>query len=242
MRLTVSDSSVPLYQQVCNTIREEIETGVFQPSDRLPSELELCERFGVSRITLRSAIDTLVQDGFLVRRRGKGTYVAPPAMVESIHACGSFTASCIKQGAEPSTVIISATRGSADRRCAEALSISAGSPIILLERLRTVNGQPTIFETDYLPISFESILSLPLENQSLFTLIREHFGLVPDHLWDQFGIKLATNKHSQWLDCPMSTPLLWIGQTVEVNGSPIYYNEQYIRSERYIYAVKYSVF
>ena len=100
------DSSVPLYQQLCNLLTDQIHKGVLKPGDKIPSELQLSEMYGISRITVRSAITQMVDEGLLMKRHGKGTYVTIPVFVES-KAGGSFTRSCQKNNIIPHTEVIS---------------------------------------------------------------------------------------------------------------------------------------
>ena len=239
MNSFLSDSSTPLYQQVYNLLRDRINTGEYSVGDRLPSEPELAEAFGVSRITLRTAVDKLTEDGLLLLHRGKGTFVAETALTDSVYARGSFTVSCQRQNVTPNTHIISVSTENPNENAARMLALQNAEKVIVIKRLRSINHKPAIFEIDYMPQArFADLLKMDLEERSLFAVLLEKFGLEPTLLHDEFSVRSSGIELSSHLDCPTSTALLWVGQQVCNADGIIYYNEQYIRSERYCYAIR----
>ena len=110
MKLLNSDIAIPLYQQLYDLLLDQIRSGVYPPGSKIPSEEELCKTYDLSRVTVRNALGRLVDDNILVKRHGKGTFVATPVFTESAYANGSFTKSCEQMGATPSTGNLPSTK------------------------------------------------------------------------------------------------------------------------------------
>lgn len=237
MKKLQANAEAPLYQQLCDAIKEQINIGHYKVGDRIPSEDQLSEMYGISRITTRSGIEKLVDEKILIKRRGKGTYVAMPTYFESMSAGGSFTKSCLQMNSVPSTKIISITIQPRSSGISKKLGVDEGEDIICVSRLRLVDGVPAIYEIDYFRKEFNFLLNENLDKKSLLETIRENTGISANQFEDIFDIKYATKEISNWLKCDISYPLLRVNQTVLADENKIvYFNEQYIMSEIYKYA------
>lgn len=233
------DKITPLYQQLYDTIRRQIASGEYSPGDKIPSEARLCEIYDVSRVTVRSALQRLVDENTLVKKHGRGTFVAMPAYVENMSSGGSFTRSWLHTNVSPGTKLISVSLESAGRRITDILGAEPEFKVIRIKRLRLVDDIPAIFETDYFLPEYNFLMRADLENASILELIREHTGLTLKEFDDVFEVGHATREHSAYLDCVVGTPLLRVSQTVLTDQLRVmYYNEQYIRSDRYKYTVR----
>ena len=230
-------SSVPLYYQLCNHLQKLIQGGIYHTGERIPSEADLCTQYAVSRVTVRKALDVLVQDGVLTRRHGLGTFVASPVFIESPYAQGSFAASCRQQGVTPSTQILFKAETPAKEQIAADMGIENGAPIYELHRLRLANGLASIYEIDYIRTAMQPCLEREnLEDISLLTVIQQKSGLQYDGVEDMIDIAYATEEIAAALDCEVNAPLLCVYQKVYAScGSVMYINCQYIRSDRYKY-------
>jgi GntR family transcriptional regulator len=233
------NSIEPLYRQVYNIILKAIKAGEFHPGDKLPSEDMLQEHFKVSRVTVRTALQLLVDDEVLVKIHGKGTFVAEGRFSENIFSGGSFTDTCLRMNAKPATHIISRKVITAKARIAEKLGTKAGEDIIYIKRLRLVNGTACILEQDYCPMNLRFLLESELENASIFSLIRNKSGMIPEVFEDRFTVWYATKEEAVLLECKPGTALLRVDQLIRAGGSFLYYNEQLIHSDRYTYATRY---
>jgi len=239
MQVLKTDILIPLYQQLCDIIRKQIETGEFSPGQRIPSEEKLIEMYNVSRVTVRNALKQLVEEDVLVKKHGKGTFVAMPAFIESVAAGGSFTESCMQTNVVPSTQLVSVYEQTANHKIAERLHIEDGANIICIKRLRQVDGVSAIFEVDYFSEQYNFLLHANLKNVSILELIRKNTGIVARNFEDVFEIKTADRELAQYLDCSVGYPLLRVKQVVLIErDEPLYYNEQFIRSDRYKYTVR----
>jgi GntR family transcriptional regulator len=230
----------PLYKQLYQIIINDINNGVYHPGDKLPSEDALQEKFGVSRVTVRKAIQVLVEDEMLLRIHGKGTFVTEGRFSETIFSGGSFTDTCLRMGVTPKTHVLCREIQRAKQRIAKKLSIETGAEIIYIQRLRQIDGVPCILEQDYFPLTLRFLLDVEIENKSIFGIIKEKIGLLPKIFEDHFEVRYAAKDEAKLLECEPDTALLRVDQMISKNGFGIlYYNEQLIRSDRYTYAVRY---
>lgn len=230
-----------LQEQLKAHLTRSINDGVYKPGDKIPSENQLVKTFGVSRVTVRAALAQLVEDGILVKRQGKGAYVKPTAYRETVFSNGSFTDTCLKINAVPSTRILSVGEAKVDAELVGRLNLHDPSSghVIRIERLRLVDGVPCILEVDYFPSAFTFLLNIELSDRSLLHLINEQTGRVPTQFIDHFYIDRATAEQAATLECKRGTALLKVEQTVaDARQTPIYINHQFIVTERYVYAVQ----
>lgn len=235
-----SANAMPLYKQLYQIILQAIEGGIFRPGDKIPSEDQLQKQFGVSRITIRKALQILTDDETLMRIHGKGTFVTQNGFSETVFKGGSFTDTCLRMNAWPSTRIISRALRTANQRIAEKLGIQVDQNIIHIQRLRLVDGVSCILEQDYCPLELSFLLEAELENMSIFSLIREKLGIISESFEDHFEVWYASKKEAFLLECEPGAPLLRVAQIINVKNGALYYNEQLIRSDRYKYAVRYA--
>ena len=144
-------NQVPVYIQIHDQLKHEIENGVWKVGARLPSERELSLRFGVSRMTLRQAIQTLSDEGILERKIGSGTYVASRKVQEKMTGTTSFTDIMESQGKIPSSKTISFFHSRASSSEAEKLGLEKGEQVLRMERIRYADDLPICFAVASIP-------------------------------------------------------------------------------------------
>lgn len=237
------DGAIPLNQQLCELIREQIENGTYQVGEQIPSESKLGEQYGLSRVTVRSAVDHLVEDNILVRIQGKGTFVAAPTQVQMQREWGlvggSFTRSCVNRGVRPGTRVVGEEWIPAERGLAEWLGLPEGSWVKRIRRVRSIDDRPAVYEVDYLPEKLAHLIEgESLEENSLLWLIREKTGRKADSFESMPGVEYADQECARCLECRAGTPILWVGQVVYSGEDIVYYNEQFIRRDRYSYSIR----
>jgi GntR family transcriptional regulator len=137
--------STPLYLQLAQGLRQAISAGFVEGGEALPSERLLSEQTGASRVTIRRAIEQLIDEGLIVRRHGSGTYLAP-RIEQAGGDLTSFSSDVQNRGASPSSIWIMKTPAQANGEEAAALSINVNAPIIKLARVRLANGEPLAIE------------------------------------------------------------------------------------------------
>src|SRR5450432_2399049 len=142
----VRKGPVPRYYQLKEIMRERIGTGEWKPGDLIPSERELSEQYGISRMTARQAITELVNEGLFYREQGKGTFVSRHKITQQLIHLTGFTEDISARGQRPGTKVISAAMHVADEVIAEKLHINPGTPIFRLQRLRLADEEPLAIE------------------------------------------------------------------------------------------------
>jgi len=227
-------SPVPLYFQIAQQLQAAIDSRCLTSGARIPGEVELAERLGVSRPTLRQAIDRLVEQGSVIRQRGIGTTIAPkhvmrPATLSSLYDDLSLV------DRAPSTKVLRLEEGACDLEGASALKLAHGAPVLVLERLRYADGHPLGLMHNLFPIGLIRLDIPSLETQGLYSLMQAqgvHF-----HTGDQtVGARLATVTESRLLETPRRAPVLSIVRTAyDLGGRPVEFGRHCYRADRYSY-------
>lgn len=165
----------PAYRRVAAALRDQITSGEFAPGDRLPSETEMTESLGVSRITIRHALAVLAADGLVETRHGAGTFVSHPPMPFQLSHLASFIEVVRSRGMEPSSRVL---RFEAATPPPEVQDWLGAGPAFELERLRLIDGEVTCHDLTWLPLSIGSRLPVDqLEGRSLYDLYEAELGL-----------------------------------------------------------------
>lgn len=153
MGTTTAGRTRPLLADVVRAeLRQAIVAGEFPLGTKLPNEEQLRERYSVSRITLREAVRGLIEDGYVVRRQGSGTFVTHrPALRNSLDTNFSYTEYLESAGIRPGRKLLSARVVTADDEAVQALGVEPGSDLVEVRRVRTADERPAIYSVDYLP-------------------------------------------------------------------------------------------
>ncbi|MEV0150877.1 MULTISPECIES: GntR family transcriptional regulator [unclassified Nonomuraea] len=174
------DSPVPKYFQLREILLDLIDSDELSIGAAIPSERELCQRFGLSRMTVRQAVDHLVSEGRLHRVPGKGTFVARPK-IELALQLTSFTDDMRARGMEPGSRDLDRRIVRASAHLAKELGIQPGEEVHFIERLRTADGEPLSIERAHIPVRLAPGLGdLDLSGKSLYELLESRYGLVMD--------------------------------------------------------------
>jgi GntR family transcriptional regulator len=173
------DSPIPYYAQLKDSIRAEIEAGAWRPGDLLPGEPELCREFDVSRTVVRQALKELTYEGLIVRRKGKGTFVASPKFTEShIQELSGFFKDMLELGHTPYSQVLRQEVIPADSVVAERLALQKGAPVVQIDRLRFVEDDPLVLVTTYLPYQLcPQLVEADLTHRSLYEFLATVCGL-----------------------------------------------------------------
>ena len=140
-----------IYIRIHDEIKHQIETGVFEVGQRLPSERVMAEQFGVSRMTLRQAVTSLVEEGILTRYVGSGTFVASDRVREKMRGTTSFTEIIQNLGKTPSSKVLSYQKMKANEVECDKLQLKKGAQIIRMERIRYADELPICYEVASIP-------------------------------------------------------------------------------------------
>ena len=173
----MSQLEMPLYQQIYDEIKHAIDNGIYVPGDKIPTEAELSTKYAVSRITVRRAIDDLGAAGFLVKRRGLGTFVCEPRMRRKLLQGGlpqSFSEICRKSGRVPGAKLINREIVVARQDEREFFGLDEDDLVLHVQRLRTADEQPIFEENMCLPyVENKELARCDLQGNSLYELLDE---------------------------------------------------------------------
>ena len=166
-------SPVPLYFQVARQIEAAITRGDLRPGQRLDNEIDLAERYGLSRPTMRKAIEQLVAQGLLVRKRGVGTQVVQSQVQRPVELSSLYD-DLAKTGQNPSTQVISCGTVPTDETVAAALGLPQDTPVVAIERLRSARGEPLALLANWVPVDLGDMTTELLTTYGLYDLLRRY--------------------------------------------------------------------
>jgi DNA-binding GntR family transcriptional regulator len=232
-------SPVPLYFQVASRLQQLIENGELPVGGRLENEVELADRLGVSRPTMRRAIQYLVERGMLVRKRGVGTQIVHPKVRRPVELSSLYD-DLAKSGQEPRTEIRTFEVKPAPAHLAEALGITDSAEITWLERLRYAGGEPLAIMRNAVPVDVLPLRRDALEDRGLYELLRAA-GYVPRMANQVVGARAATAAEARLLGDSRGAPLLTMTRTAwDASGRAVEYGSHIYRASRYSFELTLS--
>ena len=225
------ESAIPLYQQLENDIKDKIASGEYKSGQMLPSENKYCEMYQVSRVTVRNAITDLVDQGILIRKHGKGTFVANQKISNNLVKFQGFTSTCRENHIETKTHILCVRRQEASLYDMRTLNLKEGDDIIYIKRIRYADGHPVIIEHVHLPYhEYSFLLREDMENRSLYAVIEKNTGSTPEsYCYAKLCLEAsaATPEEALFLDIPAGSPLFILKEEViSDQGTPIHWTKQ----------------
>jgi DNA-binding GntR family transcriptional regulator len=227
------NSPIPLYFQIAENLKQVIEDGTLKPGERLDNELDLTERLGVSRPTVRQAVQRLVEQGLVVRRRGLGTVVVVPRILRSV-ALTSLYDDLSANRRQPATTVLAASEIEADDELASVLALSAGAAVLSVERLRLADGTPLAIMHNYLQAGL--LKGLPedaLEKTGLYELLRSQ-GVELRAGQQIIGARHATAREAKLLQVPRTATVLTMTRTTfDSAGRPVEHGSHAYLADRY---------
>jgi GntR family transcriptional regulator len=229
------DSPVPFHHQLKALLRAEIDTGRWPAGTRIPSEPELCRAFDVSRTVVRQALGALEQERLLKRRRGLGTFVAEAKLRRRlVQTLTGFHDDMIAQGRVPRTKVLEQRVVPADRTVAEALGLEPGALVVRLERLRSVDGEPSVLVTAFVPAALAPGLeAIDLTDASLYETLGSRFGLHVEYGRRLFEAQSASEEEAERLGIEPGDALLYLRSTTFLaDGRAVEYHEALHRGDR----------
>ncbi|MDF2679164.1 MAG: yurK [Brevibacillus sp.] len=238
--MKLNNSSLkPLYIQLKEIIKEDINRGIYKVGQQLPPEGELCEMYGVSRITTRRAITDLVEAGILQRQQGKGTFVTTMKLKRELIAVNGFSEFLTQTGKMPQPKIVSITIIEADEALATPLLIPPGTSILQLQRLHYVNDSPLVWETVYYPLTrFPNLEEHIAESISTYQVLKKYYNVQPASNFKTLNVLMATQEEAKLLRCSVGTPLYQIDKVAyDENGSPFHSSCSLIPTDRVTFTI-----
>ena len=226
-------AEVPLYGKVEELLASEIARGYLQPGDRLPSEDELLRRFDVSRITVRRAIQNLIQRGMVEIRRGRGTFVLAPIISQELTRLTGFVEDMDTHGRKASTRVLSQGVVAANAAVARQLGLIKGTRVMRIERARLADSVPMSFDETYLPLEIgKRIVSNDLRIKPIFALLEEKYGIPLTEAEYRLEASAAPARVAEALAISEGIPIFRIERTSFTDGGrPIDYEILSYRSD-----------
>jgi DNA-binding GntR family transcriptional regulator len=229
-------SPVPLYYQLAQQLEQAIASGQLNAGDRLENELDLAERFGLSRPTVRQAIQELVRKGLLVRKRGVGTQVVHGQVTRPVELSSLYD-DLERTGQHPRTAVLVRDVVPADARLAGALGLALGVPVTRIERLRSAGEEPLALMSNWLPADLADFTSDELERQGLYELMRRR-GVHMRIATQRIGARAATPSEARLLHERKGAPLLTMERTAyDDSGRAVEFGSHVYRAQNYSFEV-----
>lgn len=229
---------IPLYAQIREALRAEVNR--MEPGLSIPPEPELQARFGVSRITLRKAVDELVTEGLLLREQGRGTFVQRPKVTHELNRITSWTDQLLALGQIPRTLHLETEEIEPPNRVAHDLKLSPSETVFVLRRLRLVYEEPVTLMVNYLPSKL--VPDFPRKaprRESLYETLSQEYGLVATRAVDIVETRSATDEEAKRLRVAAWSPLLCVTRVSHLfDGRPLEVGIAISRGDRYQYRVE----
>lgn len=227
------NDSTPLYLQVKNKVKKEIRTGILKPGDKLPSEMQMQKEYNMSRVTIRNAMAELETEGYIVKVQGKGSFVAQSNMLRLPIGVTSFSEDAKIQGVEIVSKVLKAgidTHLSQIDR--EFFKLPEGGEIMVVKRLRSVNGTPIVIEENHLSAAYRELETENLTG-SLYELLQTKYKVIPANKGRRsVRITFATPEIAEYLELSPGTPVIESEMCVfDMSGEPVHTVKDIVRGD-----------
>jgi GntR family transcriptional regulator len=231
-------TGIPAYARIQETIQKRIDSGELKPGDPVESERVLARGYGVSLMTARHALVSLEREGMVERKRGSGTFVAPPKI--HFNKLMSFTEQLAERSLSSASKVICLKIVDDEQEIAARLALPAKGKLIKLERLRVGAGEPFALETCYFSAEeFGGLSRAALERGSLFALLKREYDIEIGHADEEIDATLPDKTTAKLLAIAHEQPLLRIRQTIFSNrGKPTIYVLGLYRADRHMLRIR----
>jgi len=227
----MSETTQPRYVEIAGYLRGLIEEAA--AGDRLPSDAELCERFGVSRMTARHAVQVVANEGRLRRRRGQGTFVTERRIVRLLGSPLSFSEGMRRRGLVPSSRVLLSGETAPSAAEAAALQLEESESAVVLERVRLADEIPMAIERVVMPPALAGVLDQDLENGSLHAAF-EHLGRSPTQALAEVTARPASARERRLLELAPNGVVICERRTIfDHGGEPLEATETCYAADRY---------
>jgi len=232
---------LPLYYQVKTIIKDKIEQGDYKSGCKIEPERELAKYFDVSRMTLRKAITQLVDEGYLIRRAGEGTFVRKPKFRQGLLWLTSFTEDMKNRGLKPDSRTIFIEEDRACYYLADKLNIEENTKVIILKRLRKADGEPMCIEKSHIPKFFLKSAELTMDSlngASLYDFLQNE-GIYLNHARETLEAGIADQEEAGLLEIQIGAPVIYRERTTyNSKNTPVEFVNSTYRADRYKFYVE----
>ncbi|MCI1981734.1 MAG: GntR family transcriptional regulator [Oscillospiraceae bacterium] len=230
--------STSLYSQLKKIILDNIKSGKWPVNTKIPTEVQLCDMYHVSRITVRQALNDLKQDGFLYRKQGKGTFVREPKLEQNLSRFYSFSTEIKKMGYTPSTRILNFEVTDASPEVLQKLKLKPGSKVYAITRLRLADSEPVVLEISYLPYSISNNLKeQDVKNFGLYSTLIKTIGCHPNKAEESFEAVLMNQEEAKYLHAKPKDAALRLERCTYADSKLVEYCISIIKGDKYTYKI-----
>ena len=239
MKPEQADSITPLYEQLYDDISSKIATRKWKPGRRIPTEMELCKQYNVSRITVRKALEELVRTGVLIRQRGKGTYVQMEHIENELSKFYSFSEHLRSRGINELAEVLDFEEVPVAANMAKKLDLKETSDLVYkIIRLRSVDDVPYAVETSYIPKSiYKGLTADAVGENGLYNTMRA-IGPVPDRARETFKATALGGLESRLLQQDLHCPVMSIERITYSGNTVVEYCHSTVSGDFFVYSVE----
>jgi GntR family transcriptional regulator len=233
------DTRIPMYAQLKASLLADITSGKYAAGRRIPAEPELCAAYGVSRITVRKAINELVDKGYLLKKQGKGTFVRRHVIDRKIEYVMGFTESLEKAGYQASSEVLERRMIPADEDLASQLGVTPGDDVLYIQRLRKGDDIPVMLENNFFPADRFAFLEQADLTGSLYRLLADRHGIQPiSPKTTKLSLALADADLAKRMLVVVGTPFFEVRTLIcDQNDRPVHVGHQYYLGELYTFTL-----
>lgn len=236
MRQLQPDSIVPLYVQLKEIIKQDIETGTLKPGQKIPTEFELCEMYSISRRTVRTAVSELIEEGLLDRKQGKGTFISTPKIQAKLGpSVLGFSEICKLNNLKPSSKLVEQRQISATPKLAETMNVPEQTKLVAIRRIMLADNIPVMMDYAVFPPEYHFLLQEDLHNKSLYAVIKAKRDVAFIRQRKSIQTVFADAVQAGYLNIPVGYPLLLSqGTVVSSTMETVHYGEQHIVGDKFV--------
>ncbi len=233
---------LPVYVEIAEGIRAVLDRVKAAPGVLLPPERILCERYGVSRMTLRQAFDLLQREGLIRSERGRGTFIAVPRMTKQQQEMRSFSEEMAARGARPASRLLSMRLVEPGCEARRFFELSEGERVYEIARVRLRDGVPLALETAQIPERIcPGLDRFRFDTESLYKTLEEHYGIELTYCVEEISAVPAEARQRKLLDLPPSTAILLVKRkTYSSDETPVEFTTAAYRGDLYTAIVRSS--
>ncbi|MEX0648478.1 MAG: GntR family transcriptional regulator [Balneolaceae bacterium] len=228
---------IPLHIQISQWLRNEIEKGVFETNEKLPSENELSKKFNVSRVTIRRALQSLENDDLIYRSQGLGSFVNDQRTPHNLIRLTDFNEDMARAGLDASSEVKLFQTIDIPPRLASLLETDENSKVLQIDRLRLGDNDPVAYDVTWLPLFYGQLLKPEeLKESTIYRILEEKYKIPILRGCYRITADSADNNLSNQLQVAIQTPLLVIDRlSFTISDKPVYYQKRYYRNDKVLY-------
>jgi GntR family transcriptional regulator len=226
---------LPRYHQIAEALRTRIREGTLRPGARLDNQRRLATSFGVTLMTLRQALELLEREHLISRRHGLGTFVAAPSIDYDILQLRRFAGDLSAKGEHVATRLLATRFSPPDRRVADALSLGPGARVLVVARLRLVDGHPMSLQRSFLPALIgDEVVRADLTRTPLHQVLERTLGIVIGRAHETVSAVRLGRPEARELGCPAGAPAFESERvSFAAAGAPVVFDRVFIPGDRF---------